>query len=118
MAQRLSAAGPKAPLLARLDSGFDSAALMACVESMNQPGQLQQGVQVDFLIKWNPRSTDRAEMAARLDACAHSEGAVQWTQPREGKRVALWEQLVSVEGIQSPVRRVLRLAERTISASG
>ena len=118
MAQRLSAAGPKAPLLARLDSGFDSAALMACVESMNQPGQGQQSVQVDFLIKWNPRSTDRAEMAAQLDACAHSESAVQWTQPRAGKRVALWEQPVSVEGIQRPVRRVLRLAERTISASG
>jgi len=29
MAQRLSAAGPKALLLKRLDSGFDSAALMA-----------------------------------------------------------------------------------------
>ena len=114
MAQRLSAAGPKAPLLARLDSGFDSAALMACVESMNQPGQ----VQVDFLIKWNPRSADRAEMAAQLDACAHSEGAVPWTHPRAGKRVALWEQPVRVEGIQRPVRRVLRLAERTISASG
>jgi len=118
MAQRLSAAGPKAPLLARLDSGFDSAAPMACVEWMNQPEQLQQSVQVDFLIEWNPRSTDRAEMAARLDACAPSEGAVQWTQPRAGKRVALWEQPVSVEGIQRPVRRVLRLAERTISASG
>jgi len=39
MAQRLSAAGPKEPLLPRLDSGFDPAALMACVESMNQFGQ-------------------------------------------------------------------------------
>ena len=118
MAQRLSAAGPKAPLLTRLDSGFDSAALMACLERMNQPGRSQQSVQVDFLIKCNPRSTDRAEMAAQLDACAHSQGAVQWTHPRAGKRVALWEQPVSVEGIQRPVRRVLRLAERTISASG
>jgi len=114
LAQRLSAAGPKAPLLARLDSGFDSAALMACVESMNQPGQ----VQVDFLIKWNPRSTDLAEMAARLDAAAASQGAVQWTHPRAGKRVALWEQPVQIQGISRPVRRVLRLAERTISASG
>jgi len=105
---------PMAQLLTRLDSGFDSAALMVCVERMNQPEQ----VQVDFLIKWNPRSTDRAEMAAQLDACAPSEGAVQWTQPREGKRVALWEQPVRVEGIQRPVRRVLRLVERTISASG
>ncbi len=32
--------------------------------------------------------------------------------------MALWEQPVRVEGIQRPVRRVLRLAERTISASG
>ena len=118
MAQRLSAAGPKAPLLARLDSGFDSAALMACVERMNQPRQ----VQVDFLIKWNPRSTERCELAAQLDAgqivSAGSHSAVTWTQPRVGKRVALWEQPVLVQGIERPVRRVLRLVERTISGSG
>lgn len=59
LAQRLSAAGPKAPLLARLDSGFDSAALMACIESMNQPGVPR----VDWIIKWNPRNTDTAQMA-------------------------------------------------------
>jgi len=127
MAQRLSAAGPKAPLLARLDSGFDSAALMACVESMNQPGQRQPSVQVDFLIKWNPRSTDRDEVAAQLDAgqitgngtgTRTGPGAVTWTHSRVGKRVALWEQLVVVNGIQRPVRRVLRLVERTISAAG
>ena len=112
LAQRLSAAGPKAPLLARLDSGFDSAALMVCLESMNQPGR----VQVDWLIKWNPRSTDRAEMAAELDAGAASQGAVRWTHPRNGKRVALWEQPVKTQGIERPVRRVLRLVERTISA--
>ncbi len=41
LAQRLSAAGPKAPLLARLDSGFDSAALMASIESLNAPGLAQ-----------------------------------------------------------------------------
>ncbi|MFO0542441.1 MAG: transposase, partial [Pseudanabaena sp.] len=38
LAQRLSAAGPKAPVLARLDSGFDSAALMAAIEAMNGGG--------------------------------------------------------------------------------
>ena len=67
MARRRSAEGPKAPLLARLDSGFDSAALMACVESMNQPGQRQPSGQMDVLIKWNPRSMDRDRMAAQLD---------------------------------------------------
>jgi hypothetical protein len=114
LAQRLSAAGPKAPLLARLDSGFDAAALMACLESMNKPGQ----VQVDWLIKWNPRSTDRAEMAAQLDARGTEDGAPQWSHPRAGKRVALWEQAVQIPGIERPVRRVLRLVERTIGAAG
>jgi hypothetical protein len=109
LAQRLSAAGPKAPLLARLDSGFDSSALMACIESMNTPGQPQ----VDWIIKWNPRSTDAAQMAAELDAA----GAA-WEHPRVGKRVATWEQTVEVSGVQRPVRRVLRLVERTIGSHG
>ena len=115
LAQRLSAAGPKAPLLARLDSGFDSAALMMCLESMNQAGQ----VQVDWLIKWNPRGTNLAEMAAGLDADGEGRpGDAQWTHPRPGKRVALWEQVVQVQGIERAVRRVLRLVERTIAADG
>jgi hypothetical protein len=109
LAQRLSAAGPKAPLLARLDSGFDSSALMACIESMNAPGQPQ----VDWIIKWNPRSTDAAQMAAELDAAGTA-----WEHPRVGKRVATWEQTVEVPGVQRPVRRVLRLVERTIGSHG
>ena len=60
LAQRLNAAGPKAPLVARLDSRFDSAELMSCTEALNAPGLPQ----VDWLIKCNPRSTDRAECAA------------------------------------------------------
>jgi hypothetical protein len=116
LAQRLSAAGPKAPLLARLDSGFDSAALMASIEALNTPGLPQ----VDWLIKWNPRSTERAELAAQIDAAAQDgqRDAVRWEHPRHGKRVALWEQPVRIEGVHRPVRRVLRLVERTISAAG
>ena len=109
LAQRLSAAGPKAPLLARLDSGFDSAALMACIESMNVPGLAQ----VDWIIKWNPRSTDAAQMADELDAAGTA-----WEHPRAGKRVATWEQTVQVPGVQRAVRRVLRLVERTIGSHG
>ena len=120
MAQRLSASGPKVPLLARLDSGFDAVALMACVELMNQPGQRQPSVQVDFLLKWNPRSTDRNEMATQLDAGqitgpgtgtgpGPGPGAVTRKHFCAGKRAALWEQRVVVNGIHRPVRRVLRL---------
>jgi Transposase DDE domain group 1 len=116
LAQRLSAAGPKAPLLARLDSGFDSAALMSSIESMNASGLPR----VDWLIKWNPRSTDRTELAAQIDAGVRGgeRSAVRWEYPRHGKRVALWEQPVHIEGVSRQVRRVLRLTERTISAAG
>jgi hypothetical protein len=110
MAQRLSAQGPNAPILVRLDSGFDSARLMNGIESCNRAGSPQ----VDFLVKWNPRSTDVAALAARLDA----DAATRWEQPRAGKRVTLWEQSVVVPGIQRPLRRVLRLIERSIDKRG
>jgi hypothetical protein len=110
MAQRLSAAGPKAPILARLDSGFDSARLMRGIQACNRAGLPQ----VDWLIKWNPRSTDVAALAARLDA----DAATQWQHPRAGKRVTIWEQAVAIEGIERPVRQVLRLIERSIDKRG
>jgi hypothetical protein len=48
MAQRLSAAGPKTPVLVRLvDSGFDSVRLMRGIQACNAAGLPQ----VDFLIK-------------------------------------------------------------------
>ena len=110
MAQRLSATGPKAPILVRLDSGFDSAALMREIESYNRAGLPQ----LDWLTKWNPRTTDVATLAEGLEA----DAATIWEHPREGKRVTLWEQALHIEGIERPLRRVLRLTERTIDAQG
>jgi hypothetical protein len=110
MAQRLSAAGPKAPILARIDSGFDSAYLMCELETYNQPGL----VKVDWLIKWNPRKTNVAALAERVDA----DIATRWEHPRLGKRVTLWEEALHIKGIERPLRRVLRLIERTIDKHG
>jgi hypothetical protein len=110
MAQRLSAAGPKAPILLRQDSGFCSAEQMRAIESYNRAGLPQ----VDWLIKWNPRKTNVAELAARLDA----DPCTPWEHPRRGKRVVMWEEAVSVEGIERPVRRVMRLIERTNDSRG
>jgi Transposase DDE domain group 1 len=109
LAQRLSAAGPKAPLLVRLDSGFDSASLMACLDEMNEPGVPR----TDWIIKWNPRSTNVAEMAAELDAAGTT-----WEHPRSGKRMIILERSVEVADVKHPVRRVLRLIERTIGSRG
>ena len=110
MAQRLSAGGPNAPILVRLDSGLDSARLMSGIESCNRAG----APQVDWLIKWNPRSTDVAALGARLAG----DAATRWQSPRAGKRVTLWEQPVVLNGSLRPVRRVLRLIERTIDKRG
>ena len=110
MAQRLSAAGPKAPVLVRMDSGFDSMRLMCEIDASNQTGQPQ----VDWLIKWNPRTTDVAAVLAQRDA----DAATRWEHPREGKRVSTWEQAVHIEGIVRPLRRVLRLVERRIDRHG
>jgi hypothetical protein len=110
MAQRLSAAGPKAPILARLDSGFDSARLMRELQACNQAGSPR----VDWLIKWNPRSTDVDALAATLQA----EATTHWDTPRPGKRMTSWEQAVTIAGIEQPMRRVLRLIERTIDKHG
>ena len=113
MAQRLSAAGPKAPLLARFDSGFDSVALMGSIEACNRT-RATGLPQIDWLIKWNPRSTNVAALAQTLT----DDGATLWSTPRAGKRLTLWEQRVAIEGVQRSVRRVLRLVERTIDAKG
>ena len=72
---------------------------MVCLESMNQSGLPQ----IDWIIKWNPRSTDVAQLAAERDAAGTA-----WEHPRAGKRVITWEHTVEVPGIERTVRRVLR----------
>jgi hypothetical protein len=110
MAQRLSAAGPKAPILVRMDAGFCSAALMAELQRCNTAGSPR----VDFLIKWNPRKTDPVEVLQQQE---QQEGVV-WQHPRAGKRVAVWEVPVQVEGMDHLLRRVVRITERTAGARG
>jgi hypothetical protein len=111
MAQRLSAATTKSPILVRLDSGFDSARLAYEIESYNNTKGLPR---VDWLIKWNPRTTDVGAIMAGREA----DAATCWEHPRAGKRVTVWEQVVQIEGVKRPVRRVLRLTERTIDKRG
>ena len=67
-----------------------------------------------LLPDWNPRTTDVAALAERLDG----DTTTHWEHPRAGKRVTLWEQALEIEGIKRPLRRVLRLTERTIDAQG
>ena len=110
MAQRLSADSTRAPILVRLDSGFDSAQLMGELAACNTPGLPR----VDWLIKWNPRKTEVATLAALLQA----NETTRWQHPRPGKRVTVWDEQVRIEGFERAQRRVMRLTERTIDAKG
>ena len=78
MAQRLSAAGPKAPLLARLDSGFDSAALMQCIESYERAGPAAG--RLDHQVE--PAQDRRRADGRRTRRCRHGLGAPASGQAR------------------------------------
>lgn len=94
----------KHPLLARLDSAHDS------VENRIKAKALD----VDFIIKWNPRQADPQEWFAR----ANMEG--QWEETRPGKRVSVFSVFEEpvVDGRAYCFRRVMRITERTIDKAG
>jgi len=95
-----------APLLVRLDAGHDAKDTRLWLG--------QYGPRVDYILKWNPR---RQDLDAWL-ALAEQQGV--WHSPREGKRVALFsvEESYTHGGKDFTCRRVVRLTERTVTASG
>lgn len=96
-----------APLLLRLDSGHD--ALENRVRAEVE--------QIDFLIKWNPRQTDPAQVLAQAEALG---AAVHWEHPRPGKRVGTFSvaETRTWQGTAYTHRRVTRVIERTIDRRG
>lgn len=96
---RLSAA----PALFRLDSGFDSAALMHELQNWSHAR--------DWILKWNPRRFDVAACLAQREAAP----ARQWVSLRPGKRQTTWIEQTPDKHLP---RRVMRLTERTIDRHG
>jgi hypothetical protein len=98
----------EAPLLLRLDGGNDALENIDVVLAHNEDDA------VDFLIKWNPRREDPTYW---LD---YAEKHARFTHPRPGKRVAVFEHWVTRrrQGYEYRLRRVLRIAERTIDKRG
>lgn len=98
-------------LLLRWDAGFDSEALYA--SALNEGGG-----RVDVLGKWNPRQFDREGCAAERRA----DPQAVWAHPRAGKRSTTWDvpgrMIALADGTRVPMRRILRLTERTTRADG
>ena len=99
LARKLTAA----PLLVRMDSGFDSAKLTAELELQNAA----LGA-VDWIVKWNPRGYNVQADYERLLADPFRE----WTTLRAGKRMTLWR------GAAGGQKRVYRLIEETVDRDG
>ena len=100
----------EAPVLLRLDSGNDAIENVEVVLEHNatdEPG-------VDFIIKWNPRKEDPQAWLA------YAQENARFTQPRPGKRVAVFDYIVRryYHGYEYQLRRVMRVIERTIDKKG
>jgi hypothetical protein len=104
---------PDQPVLARSDSGFDSACLLFQQDDEKR-AWAALGRTFEYLVKWNPRKQDLAEWAARAEA------AGAFREERPGKRVALLD--LTVERAWQKEKRnfrlVVRLTERTIDKHG
>ncbi len=106
-----------APVLVRMDAGFDAGECFAAIERASTARMHEGGKPIAVLVKWNPRSggADRAIQTALTDE------TLSWTQPREGKRETVFEDTIERgggDGEALPLRRVLRVTERTIDRHG
>lgn len=73
-----------------------------------------QAVPIQYLIKWNPRRESPEKWLAYAEA--HGD----WSEPRPGKRVAIFEvrEMRAYGGFDYDLRRVMRVVERTVDKRG
>lgn len=102
----------RAPLLLRLDSGNDALENIAVIEAHN--AQDESAAPVHYLVKWNPRQESPEHWLA------YAETHAEWSTPRAGKRVALFDlyETRTHAGETYRLRRVMRVIERTIDKRG
>jgi len=113
--------GSERSLLVRLDSGHDA---------KENRERLSREPNTDYLIKWNPRKESAEQWLNRMEKRDDEESHkwdIEWQQPREGKRIALFSQQIEEnfseqEKAEQPkqynIRRVIRITERTIDKKG
>jgi len=101
-------------ILLRLDSGHDAKETRVWLYDVESP------LQVDFLIKWNPRTEASAKNKQKWLEYAEQDLNTQWDSPREGKRIATFTLYIDekVEGKTYTTRRIMQVTERTIDKHG
>ncbi len=106
-----------APIVVRMDAGFDAGKCFAAIERASAARSHEGGEPIEALVKWNPRSGG----ADAVIKTALADETLTWTHPREGKRETVFEDTIERygdDGEALPLRRVLRVTERTIDRHG
>jgi hypothetical protein len=95
-----------------LANGYDAIENTAVISAHNE--QHGEAAPAHYIIKWNPRQESPEQWLA--DAEAHAE----WVEPRPGKRVAVFDVRLTRThgGYDYPLRRVMRVTERSIDKHG
>lgn len=106
----------QAPILLRMDSGFDSHRLIGEVCRADAARQAAGGARIDVLVKWNPRTHGRARALAHAKALP----AEAFTLCREGKREVIWREPIQRRfgADEYTLYRTYRAIERTIDRHG
>ena len=105
-------------ILMRVDAAHDAAETRAWFYKTKTP------LQMDFIIKWNPRCESRTNKKQNWLECAKKQGHLAvWETPRPGKRVVTFSVFVdennkATDGKTYTTRRVMRLIERSIDRNG
>lgn len=102
-------------ILLRLDSGHDAQETRVWLHAVESP------LQIDFLIKWNPRKEASAENKQKWLEYAEQQGTnTHWEYPREGKRVATFTLCIDedIEGKTYTTDRIMQVTERTVDKHG
>ena len=106
----------EAPILLRMDSGFDSHHLIGEACRIGKARQDAGGKRIDLLVKWNPRTHGRTRALTH----AQSLPADAFTVCREGKREVIWQEPIVRKhaGVEYRLWRTYRAIERTIDRHG
>ena len=105
-----------APILVRMDSGFDSHRLIGEVLKAGTARQAEGGAAIDVLVKWNPRRQGREYVLSPLKARTD----LSFIECRAGKRQACWSEVIvrRIEAVEFRLQRYCRVTERSIDRHG
>ena len=102
-------------IMVRLDSGHDAKDTRVWLHELETP------LQIDFIIKWNPRIEATVDNKQKwLEYAEEKESKTDWSCPRKGKRIGIFKMDIKDEnkGKTYTTQRIMKITERSIDKHG